>query len=115
MKKGCFFASPIAKMKYDVHIFVCANQKPEGKKCCGEEFGMKAVQTLRQCVKQANLPAKIRVQKAGCLDVCQQGPALVIYPEGVFYGNLNEEMLPEIVEKHIARKEILENHLLPEE
>ena len=71
-------------MKYDKHIFVCANQKAEGKKCCGEAFGLEAVQHLRNKIKEANLPISIRVQKAGCLDVCQQGPALVVYPEGVF-------------------------------
>ena len=94
-------------MKYDKHIFICANQKAEGKKCCGEAFGLDAVQHLRNKIKEANLPVSIRVQKAGCLDVCQQGPALVVYPEGVFYGGLNLEALDQIFEKHIVKNQIV--------
>lgn len=101
-------------MKYDYHIFVCANQKAEGKKCCTESFGNEAVQQLRQKIKAANLPHKIRVQKAGCLDVCQKGPAMVLYPEGIFYGNLQLEMLDQIVDRHIRNGEILTDHLLDE-
>jgi (2Fe-2S) ferredoxin len=102
-------------MKYDVHVFVCANQKVEGKKCCTETFGNEAVAKLRQKVKEAKLPLKIRVQKAGCLDVCQQGPALAIYPEGTFYGNLNLEMLDQIVDEHIIKGQKLAAHLLEDE
>ena len=88
-------------MLYDKHIFVCTNQKPDGKKCCGEAFGLEAVVKLRLRIKEANLPGTIRVQKAGCLGVCQQGPAMVIYPEGIFYGNLTFAALDQIVEKHL--------------
>jgi len=102
-------------MKYDFHIFVCSNQKAEGKKCCTEAFGTEAVLQLRQKVKEANLPLRIRVQKSGCLDVCQQGPALAIYPEGTFYGNLNLEMLDDIVETHIRKGEIISDYLLEDE
>jgi len=94
-------------MKYDKHIFVCANQKAEGKKCCSEAFGLEAVQHLRNKIKEANLPISIRAQKAGCLDVCQQGPAMVIYPEGVFYGQLTIEALDQIVEQHLIKGEIV--------
>jgi (2Fe-2S) ferredoxin len=99
-------------MKYDIHVFVCANQKAEGKKCCTEAFGNEAVLKLRQKIKEENLPLKIRIQKSGCLDVCQQGPALVAYPEGSFYGNLNLEMLDSFVETVINRGEKLEEYLL---
>ena len=94
-------------MKYDKHIFVCANQKAGGKKCCSETFGLEAVQYLRTKIKEANLPITIRTQRAGCLDVCQQGPALVIYPEGVFYGELTLEALDLIVEQHLVKGEIV--------
>jgi len=99
-------------MKYDKHIFVCANQKAEGKKCCGESFGLEAVQHLRAKIKEANLSVNIRAQKAGCLDYCQQGPALVIYPEGVFYGNLKIEDLDKIVEIHLGQGKIVEELLI---
>jgi (2Fe-2S) ferredoxin len=96
-------------MKYEKHIFVCANQKAEGKKCCGEAFGMEAVQHLRSRIKEANLQVEIRAQKAGCLDVCQHGPALVIYPEGTFYGSLTMGNLDQIFDSHILKGEKIES------
>ena len=94
-------------MKYDTHIFVCSNQKAEGKKCCGEAFGLEMVQRLRERIKEAGLPIQIRVQRAGCLDVCALGPALVVYPEGVFYGGLTLAAIDQIVDRHLKNGEIV--------
>jgi len=99
-------------MKYDKHIFVCSNQKAPGKKCCGEAFGLEMVQHLRDKIKEANLPVKIRAQKAGCLDVCAFGPAMVVYPEGVFYGNLTREAIDEIVESHLVNNRIVSERVI---
>lgn len=94
-------------MKYDKHIFVCSNQKAEGKKCCGEAFGLEMVQRLRERIKEAGLPIQIRAQRAGCLDVCALGPALVVYPEGVFYGGLTLAAIDQIVDRHLKNGEIV--------
>ena len=99
-------------MKYDKHIFVCANQKAPGKKCCGETFGLELVQALRDKIKAADLQINVRAQRAGCLDVCGQGPALVIYPEGVFYGKLTLEAVDQIVDRHLAKNEIVTEFVL---
>jgi len=95
-------------MKYDKHIFVCVNQKPDGKKCCGESFGLEAVQRLRDKIKEANLFYTVRAQKAGCLDFCSQGPAMVVYPEGVFYGNLTLDAVDQIVEEHLINGRVVD-------
>jgi (2Fe-2S) ferredoxin len=95
-------------MKYKKHIFICTNQKPEGKKCCGEAHGMQLVDAFKQLVKDNNLSVDVRAQKAGCLDVCAQGPALVVYPEGVFYGKVQLEDVQEIFDKHILQNEPVE-------
>lgn len=94
-------------MKYDKHIFVCSNQKEGGKKCCGEAFGLQMVQMLREKIKTSNLPISVRAQRAGCLDVCAFGPALVVYPEGVFYGGLTLEAIDKIVDQHLAKGEVV--------
>lgn len=62
---------------------------------------MEVVQKLREKIKANGLSNFIRAQRAGCLDVCALGPAMVVYPEGVFYGNLTQEKVDEIFEKHI--------------
>lgn len=96
-------------MRYDKHVFVCANQKGEGKACCGETKGLALVGLFREQLKAKGLHGKIRVQKSGCLDVCSRGPALVVYPEGTYYGNVTNEDVNRIVEEHlIANKPVSE-------
>lgn len=65
-------------MRFDKHIFICTNQKAEGKQCCGEERGMQLVEKFREVLNQKGLKGKVRAQKSGCLDACKFGPALVI-------------------------------------
>lgn len=95
-------------MKYKKHVFVCTNVKPAPKKCCGEERGMALVNALKDELKEKGLNLEIRAQKAGCLDVCAFGPSMVVYPEGVFYGNVELSDIPEIVESHLANDKVVE-------
>lgn len=95
-------------MKYKKHIFICTNQKPDGKKSCGEVHGMQLVEAFKQLVRDNNLSVDVRAQKAGCLDVCGFGPALVVYPEGIFYGKVQLEDVQEIFDKHIIHDEPVE-------
>ncbi len=95
-------------MKYTKHVFVCANQKDAGKKCCGAEHGMALVEAMKAQLKEKNLHIDIRAQRAGCLDVCGKGPAMVVYPEGIFYGNVQLSDIGEIVESHLANNVVVE-------
>ena len=47
-------------------------------------------------------PGKVRVNKAGCLDRCEQGPVCVVYPEGIWYTYIDEEDVDEIIDSHIV-------------
>ncbi len=102
-------------MKYDYHVFVCANQKPEGKKCCGEEDGMEAVKFLREKIRGQVTEKKIRIQRAGCLDLCSKGPALVIYPEGTFYRFQNQHDLEAIAEEHLKNGKFVDDLVISDE
>ncbi len=95
-------------MKYQKHVFICTNQKPAPKKCCGEERGMALVNAFKDKLKEKGLNIEIRAQKAGCLDVCAFGPALVVYPEGVFYGNVQLSDVDEIIESHLINNQKVE-------
>jgi (2Fe-2S) ferredoxin len=95
-------------MKYKKHVFICSNQKPDGKKCCGEKEGMEIVEAFKQQLKEKNLHIEMRAQRAGCLDVCANGPALVVYPEGIFYGKVTVADVPEIIESHLIQNKIVE-------
>jgi (2Fe-2S) ferredoxin len=89
-------------MKYQKHVFICTNQKDAPKKCCGEERGMALVDAFKNSLKEKGLNVEIRAQKAGCLDVCGFGPSLVVYPEGIFYGNVQLTDIEEIIESHLV-------------
>jgi (2Fe-2S) ferredoxin len=88
-------------MRYDYHVFICANQKAEGKRCCGEEAGMEAVKFLREKLIGQQPDKKIRIQKAGCLDLCSKGPALAVYPDACFYRFDSKKDLERIADQHL--------------
>jgi (2Fe-2S) ferredoxin len=88
-------------MRFEKHIFICANQKAEGKACCGEQRGMELVEKMREVLAEKGLKGKVRAQRSGCLDACSKGPTLVIYPEGTYYGHLTVSDIERIVDEHI--------------
>lgn len=88
-------------MKYKKHIFVCVNERFDGRKSCGEATGMALVNEFKKLLQDKGLQIEVRAQKAGCFDVCAYGPVAVVYPEGVFYKNLKIEDIELIVNQHI--------------
>lgn len=96
-------------MKYKKHIFICTNQRPEGARVsCGEAHGLALVAAFKKAVKDKGLSAEIRAQKAGCLETCELGPSVVVYPEGVFYGKVQLSDVQEIVDEHVENDRIVE-------
>jgi (2Fe-2S) ferredoxin len=97
-------------MIYDKHIFICINERPDGAKrrSCGEAHGMRIVDAFKTRLKELKLPLKIRAQKAGCLDICDFGQTLVIYPEGTFYVGVELGDVEEIIQEHLINNRIVE-------
>lgn len=69
---------------------------------------MALTDAFKEALKARGLQTQIRAQRAGCLDFCGFGPTMVVYPEGVFYGNVQLSDVEEIVEKHLVQNEIVE-------
>lgn len=99
-------------MKYKKHIFICTNQKEEGKPCCGEKNGMELVEAFKTLVKKNKLNTEVRAQKAGCFDTCTFGPSIVVYPEGIFYGKVQLSDVEEIFNDHIVNNKPVERLIL---
>lgn len=94
-------------MRFEKHIFICTNQKAEGKACCGEARGMELVEKFREVLAEKGLKGKVRAQRSGCLDACTKGPALVIYPDGTYYGAVTPADVERIVDEHILGNRIV--------
>ena len=89
-------------MKFEKHIFICTTQRASGeKKSCGEVCGMELVKEFKKQLKEKNLKGTMRAQRAGCLDACEYGPTVVVYPEGIYYGGVKPDDISEIVNEHL--------------
>ncbi|MBA3396940.1 MAG: (2Fe-2S) ferredoxin domain-containing protein [Deltaproteobacteria bacterium] len=99
------------------HVFVCVNERaadnPRG--CCKARGGMEVRDTLKLELKKHGLSKTIRANNSGCLDQCEHGVTVVVYPEQVWYGGVTVDDIPEIVEKHLIRGEVVTRLLLPEQ
>jgi (2Fe-2S) ferredoxin len=89
---------------FEHHVFVCTNTRPDGapRPSCAPGGGNEVHAALQQAAKAANLAGRVRINKSGCLDQCEHGPTIVIYPEAVWYGGVKPEDAAEIVEKHLV-------------
>jgi (2Fe-2S) ferredoxin len=95
--------------RYQRHIFVCVNERPEGhpKGCCLRKGSAEFRDYLKAEVNKRGLSKSVRVNNAGCLDACEHGIAMVVYPEGIWYGGVTRDDIPEIVEKTIVKGEVI--------
>jgi len=92
----------MGNLKYQKHIFVCTNQRPEGARpCCGQEHGHALVAAFKKALLEKKPDFAVRAQKSGCFDICELGPSVVVYPEGIFYGGVQLDDVQEIVDQHI--------------
>jgi (2Fe-2S) ferredoxin len=92
------------------HVFFCCNQREAGESCCNA-LGASELQTYaKDRISQLKMkgPGKVRINKAGCLDRCDQGPVMVIYPEAVWYTYVDKEDVEEIIQEHLVNDRIVE-------
>lgn len=96
------------------HIFVCGNVREPGHKrgCCDPEGKQTLKDAFKAELRRVGLGPTARANHAGCLDQCEHGPAVVIYPMGVWYGRVTVEDVPRIVSTTILGGEILNDLLI---
>jgi (2Fe-2S) ferredoxin len=92
----------------DFHVFVCQNERPPGhpRGCCKEKGSEALLQALKSEAAKRGLKGNVRVQKSGCLDVCEDGAALVAYaphvPNGLWFGDAKPEDAPALIDKLLS-------------
>jgi (2Fe-2S) ferredoxin len=100
--------------KYEKHIFICANQRdpssPRGS--CDPAGSAELQRAFKEKLQALGLKRRFRANKAGCLDQCEHGPTVVVYPDAVWYGRVSKEDVEEIVASHLLNDRPVERLLL---
>ena len=88
------------------HVLVCTH------KTCHKRGGRDAAKELKRALKEEGLRDRVLVTAVHCLDQCDHGPVVVVYPEGVWYAGVDERAAREIVERHLKEKRTVEQKAL---
>ena len=88
---------------YRKTIFVCINERPPEKTrpSCGLRGGRDLAATLKQALKDRGLQGEIRLTRTRCLDLCEDGPNIAIFPEDTWYTHVKPEDIPVILARHV--------------
>jgi (2Fe-2S) ferredoxin len=100
---------------YDKHVFFCVNQRPNGEDCCNNHEAQHARDYMKDKVRDLGLITeqnRIRINSAGCLGRCEEGPVIVVYPEAVWYTYVDREDLDEIIEEHLRHGRVVERLMI---
>jgi (2Fe-2S) ferredoxin len=100
-------------MPYKHHLFFCLNERSNGENCCAQHNAFELFTYAKNRIKELGLSGagRIRVNKAGCLDACNLGPVMVIYPEGTWYTFIDTDDIEEIIQSHLIKGKPVERLL----
>src|SRR4051812_24029481 len=100
---------------YDHHLFICENTRPEGhpRGSCDPGGRQPLRDLFKRELKKAGLAGTSRANHAGCLDQCEHGPTIAIYPRGLWYGRVTPDDVPRIVRETLVEGRVLDDLLIP--
>ena len=100
--------------RFEKHIFICENVRPEEhpRGCCSEKGSKELRKSFKKKLKKLGLNIDIRANAAGCLDACEHGTTVLIYPEQIWYGRVTENDVDEIIQKHLIENKPVERLLI---
>jgi (2Fe-2S) ferredoxin len=100
---------------FERHVFFCLNERPAPDACCASHHSAEMQAYAKERVKKLGISGKgkVRINKAGCLDRCEEGPCMVVYPEAVWYTFVDRQDIDEIVESHLVGGKVVERLRLP--
>ncbi len=92
------------------HVFFCCNQRKHGEECCANHDADEMRDYAKKKIKSLKLSGegKVRINMAGCLDRCELGPVLVVYPDEVWYTYVDREDIDEIIHEHLENGRVVE-------
>ena len=100
---------------FERHLFICVNERSEDdpRGCCLSRGSKELAAAFKKKLYARGLKRVVRANKSGCLDQCGHGAAIVVYPEGVWYGRVTEDDVDEIIESHIIGGVPVERLVIP--
>jgi len=100
---------------FEKHVFICTNRRdPSNPKGSCAAKGSEAIrEEFKKQIYERGLKGRMRANAAGCLDQCENGCTVVVYPEQVWYGHVKPEDVSEIIEEHLVKGNIVERLLMP--
>ena len=94
--------------KISAHVLVCKH------KTCLKQGGKASAKALKRALKERGLTERVMITKVKCLDQCGRGPIWAVYPDGVWYGSVDEESARRIVKEHLEEGHAVEDRVLHE-
>jgi (2Fe-2S) ferredoxin len=101
---------------FEHHLFICTNERGESasRPSCLPQGSKKLKSAFKGAIKDVGLKHKVRANESGCLDQCEHGPVVVVYPEAVWYGHVRPGDAEEIVREHLVNGHPVERLRLAE-
>ena len=92
--------------RFKQHFFVCTNTRPPfAKPSCGPKDSNPIVALLKEEVEKHDLVDSVKITACGCLGPCEEGPIMVVYPDGTWYRGVTPTDVAEIVDRHVLQNE----------
>ena len=103
--------------RFEKHIFVCENKRPEGhpKGCCADKNSIEVRALFKKRLNELGLSTEVRSNAAGCLDACEHGVTVIVYPEQIWYGKVTVADVEEIIQEHIVKNNPVERLKITDE
>jgi (2Fe-2S) ferredoxin len=88
---------------FERHVFICTNRRDPGnpKGSCAPKGAEQVRERFKKELYERGLKGRMRANAAGCLDQCEHGCTVVVYPEQVWYGGVTPADVPEIIDEHL--------------
>ena len=102
--------------KFEHHLFVCENVRPDGhhRGCCASKGGPTVRALMKKLIHDRGLKGVVRANAAGCLDQCERGVSVVVYPQETWYGGVTLDDVPEILDA-LDRGTVVERLVIPDD